>query len=421
MAEINQHKIEVADLKLGMFVSALDKPWAKTSFPLQGFTLKSHREIVAIQSLCQYVYIDETKSKNIEPTKLKTHTGLDKKQGNYRKSQTPLKLNHSRYTAKGNTTSKRDISKAEKNFEQTSLNLRSIHKQIHNGANLDQKEIDKTSGLIVRSAMENPVAITWIALLQNNDKDSYSQSLRVATWAIICARHMGLDELEIKRLAAGLMLKDTFRTELNETQSETYAIKKTVEKLREAGVHPKIISVVKYHREKFNGNGKPYGVAGEKIPLLARIATIATAYDEKIYPIDDSLPMAPSTVAKYIYEQRGRAFQEELCIEFIECIGLYPLGTLVKLNTGETACVIKSNPQRRLRPEVLVVRNAEGHRLKTPARTSLAENQGKTRKIESDLPSDPEIDTNWIYESYLGRQNSSGKQEKKSRFSKFFG
>lgn len=420
MAELKQQKIEVTDLKLGMFVSALDRPWSQTSFPLQGFALRSHREIAAIRAICQYVYIDEEKSKNFEPKKIKNKGDFDTKQGEYRQSQNPLKLNHGRYTAHANTPSARDIGKAEKIFAQTSSNLRNIYKQIHEGANLDPKEIDKASSLMVRSAMENPVAITWIALLQKNNTNAYSQALRAATWAIICARHMGLDEAEIKLLTAGVMLKDIFRIELDETNIGSFSIEKAVNKLRNANVKPKIISVVKYHREKFNGTGKPFGIAGEKIPLLARIAAIAIAYDEKIYPIDGSLPIAPSAAAKYIYEQRGRAFQEELSIEFIECIGLYPLGTLVKLNTGETACVVKSNPQRRLRPEVLVIRNAEGHRLKTPAKTDLANDQSNTRKIESDLPNDPEIDTHWIYESYLGRKKTSNTQEKKGRFTSFF-
>lgn len=419
MAELKQKKIDVTDLKLGMFVSALDRPWSQTSFPLQGFALRSHREIMAIRSLCQYVYVDVAKSKNLPSPELDTK-GFENKSGDFRQSQVPVKLEHNRYKAITNTPSSKELVKAEKNFEAATLNLKSIHEQIRAGSNVDEKEIDKTAGLMVRSAMENPVAITWIALLQRNDKDSYGQSLRSATWAVICARHMGLEEQEIKRLAAGVMLKDIYRTESNETLPDTVAVEKTVDKLRSANVHPKIIAVVKYHREKFNGTGLPFGASGEKIPLLARIAAIATTYDEKIYPIDGSEAIAPSAASKYIYEQRGRSFQEELAIEFIECTGLYPLGTLVKLSTGETACVVKSNPQRRLRPEVMVLRDADGARLEVPARADLAADNGKQRKIESDLPSDPDIDTNWIYESFLGRQRSSEGPTKRRRFSNLF-
>lgn len=419
MAELKQKKIDVTDLKLGMFVSALDRPWSQTSFPLQGFALRSHREIMAIRSLCQYVYVDVAKSKNLPVAELDTK-GFSTRSDDYRQSQVPIKLDHGRYTARATSPASKDISRAQKTFEQTALNLKSIHDQIRSGSNVDEKDINQTAGLMVRSAMENPVAITWIALLQRNDKGSYGQSLRSATWAIICARHMGMEEQEIKRLAAGVMLKDIFRTEEDEMLPDTMAIEKTVDKLREANVHPKIIAVVKYHREKFNGTGKPFGASGEKIPLLARVAAIATAYDEKIYPIDGTAAVAPSAAAKFIYEQRGRAFQEELAIEFIECTGLYPLGTLVKLNTGETACVVKSNPQRRLRPEIMVLRNSEGARLETPARANLADDNGKERKIESDLPSDPDIDTNWIYECFLGRQSSPEGFAKKGRFPKLF-
>lgn len=102
MAELKQKKIVVTDLKLGMFVSALDRPWAQTSFPLQGFALRSHREIMAIRSLCQYVYIDADKSKNLPPSVLE-NKGFDNKQGDYRQSQLPLKLSHGKYSSRANT------------------------------------------------------------------------------------------------------------------------------------------------------------------------------------------------------------------------------------------------------------------------------------------------------------------------------
>lgn len=109
MAELKQHKVDVTSIKLGMFVSALDRPWSQTSFPLQGFPLRSNREIMAIRALCQYVYIDVAKSKNLPPEVLNTKT-IDST--NYRHTQVPLKLDHNRYSRKIERPSSKELESA---------------------------------------------------------------------------------------------------------------------------------------------------------------------------------------------------------------------------------------------------------------------------------------------------------------------
>ncbi len=216
------------------------------------------------------------------------------KQGNYRHTQVPLELNHQRYGNKKERLTAREMESARKSFEQAGIKLGELQEQIKAGASVSDAQINEIAGVLVQSALEHPVAVTWMALLQRSDTDTYAHSLRAATWGLLCARHMGLEEIDIKRLAAGIMLKDLYRTESDELLPETVAVEKTVDKLRQASVHAKVISVVKYHREKFNGTGLPCGVSGEKIPLLARIAAIATEYDEHIFPRDGRAPIAPS-------------------------------------------------------------------------------------------------------------------------------
>eukprot|EP00903_Cladosiphon_okamuranus_P004514 g4512.t1 len=93
---------------------------------------------------------------------------------------------------------------------------------------------------------------------------------------------------------------------------------------------------------------------------------------------------------KMLYSQKGRAFQEELVIEFIEAMGLYPLGTLVKLSSGEKAVVVKQNVGRRLKPSVLVLDDSEGYTA-SPGRTiDLSEDAGVS--IIEDLPAEAGLD-----------------------------
>jgi hypothetical protein len=116
--------------------------------------------------------------------------------------------------------------------------------------------------------------------------------------------------------------------------------------------------VVKTHCERLNGSGFPQGLSGDKIPLLGKIAGIVTFYDHVTNPRGSRHPIAPSKAVAKLYELRNIQFQEELVVEFIRAIGLYPTGTLVELSTGEVAVVVEQNFERRLKPRVIVVLDA---------------------------------------------------------------
>lgn len=415
MAELERIKIDVYDLKVGLFVSALDRPWSQTSFPLQGFQIRSSRELTALKAVCQYVYIDSQKSifENDEVRRKLTEKNSDDK-GNadkVRASVKPLAIDHARYGLKNQIPSARDFQQSSAEIARISNSIQDIYGELRSGSNIDEESLAEASSILTDAVVKMPTASFWSALLQQHDDRIYSHGLRSATWALICGRHIGLETLQLKRMAQGILLKDVYRLSgkfSGKTKSDP--VLTSVSMLRESGAHPKIIAVVKYHREKFNGSGKPFGLVGEKIPFLARIAAIATAYDLALHPIKDaSKAKSPSQAAKLLYNQKGRAFQEELVVEFIEAIGLYPLGTMVKLSTGETAVVVKHNPERRLKPEVMVIHNAEGEEVESSETIDLS--SATSISITDDLPSgSSERDLKEIFEnSVLGlASNDSG-------------
>jgi hypothetical protein len=143
---------------------------------------------------------------------------------------------------------------------------------------------------------------------------------------------------------------------------EETAIARTVALVKQSTSNDKVLGVIECYREKFNGTGKPRGLAGEAIPLLARIAAIAITYDLLLHPINADRPaMSPSEAARYIYAQRGRAFQDELAVQFIEALGTYPLGTLLQLDSGEIGVVVDHDEKARLKPTIMVVADEFGN------------------------------------------------------------
>jgi hypothetical protein len=93
-----------------------------------------------------------------------------------------------------------------------------------------------------------------------------------------------------------------------------------------------------------------------------------------------------------LHKERGRAFEEALLEQFIQCIGIYPVGGAVELNTGEAGLVIAQNPLRRLLPRVMVMLDADGKRIHPQVILDLMKEpktpNGERYKIQRALPLD---------------------------------
>jgi len=180
-----------------------------------------------------------------------------------------------------------------------------------------------------------------------------------------------MDKAEIHTLCMGTLLKDIGKTKISNailrkserSEEETAEYRRFVdcgvEILRQTRVvEPRVISVVRYHCERHDGSGYPEGLFGNKIPLLARIAGIATVYDAICNPRVSVEPVPPSKGVSMLYNMRDREFQEDLVIKFIQSVGLYPTGTLVELTSGDIGVVVEQHPQSRLAPRVAVLDQA---------------------------------------------------------------
>lgn len=377
---IKQVKLNVNELTIGMYVSGLDRPWSQTPFPLQGFYIRDLGEITQLKTLCNHVYIDVEKGRGPVSANLKTLTPQGRVKGAGRESHknsfltepvAPLKIQRNLY---------REVQPLQKEVKKA----RQLHQKVYGavGEVLDQLERNqlqtasigetkRVASEMVDSVLRNPDAFTWLSRVQEKDEYTYSHAVRSSVWAILFGRHIGLPKRDLDVLALGVLLKDVGKvildsellTKVERTAEEEKAYESFVELgadiLRKTpGVEPRVISVVKTHCERLNGSGFPQGLRGDKIPLLGKIAGIVTYYDHVTNPRGSRHPIAPSKAVAKLYELRNIQFQEELVVEFIRAIGLYPTGTLVELSTGEVGVVVEQNFERRLKPKVMLVLDA---------------------------------------------------------------
>lgn len=398
---VKQVKIDVNELTVGMFVSGLDRPWTQTPFPLQGFYIRDLEEIKELKVHCNFVYIDVVKGSPPVRTRLKKLS----KPGDKVLNRAPK---HARVTDVAPIRVRRDVYTEVQPVERELGRARDLHQQVYRavgsvlrqvnveGQNVPVQETRRAASAMVDSVIRSPDAFTWLTRVREKDEYTYGHAVRSAVWAILFGRHIGLPKPELDILAMGVLLKDIGKTNLPrhliESPQRSAEEQSAYEKFIQYGVDilrkmpdvkPRVTSIVKTHCERVNGSGYPAHLRGDKIPLLGKIAGIVTYYDETTNPRNQN-PMSPSKAVSRLYDVRGIEFQEDLVIEFIRAIGLYPTGTLVELSTGEVGVVVEQNFDRRLKPKIMVVLDAVKQPLYKPELLDLAQDEkSKQAKLDS--------------------------------------
>lgn len=351
-------RVSVTELQLGMTVTRLDRSWLETSFPVQGFVIRHAADIQALQDQCRYVHVEGQEV----PESPKHRFGVRASQ---RKRQVP------RLTT---VNIEAEMPSARDAFEQTRALADEIMESARLGHAIDARRARAVVRSCVDSVMRNQEALQM--LLQVRSKDDYTaeHGMNVCILAALFGRHLGLLSGEIETLALSGLVHDVGKmyipTEILHkpgalTEEERRIVEQHTEHGRRLlmsvkGLEPAAVDVAYSHHERMNGTGYPQGLLAHQIPYFAKIIAIVDTYDavtsHRVYECAHSSKEA----LEMIYQRRGNQFDEELAVAFIQCIGVYPAGSLVALNSGEVAIVITTYALNRLRPRVLVVRDPEG-------------------------------------------------------------
>jgi hypothetical protein len=135
-------------------------------------------------------------------------------------------------------------------------------------------------------------------------------------------------------------------------------------------------SGIAQHHERLDGTGYPNGLKGGEINIYGRMTAIADSFAALITPRPYANPSAPQDALMNLYEWAGSSFHEPLVEAFVQAVGVFPVGSLVELSTGEVAVVVAHNRVRRLEPRVLVLTWPDKSALSIPAERDLLASQG---------------------------------------------
>lgn len=360
--------IRVKDLLPGMFVSSLDRPWLETPYPIQGFMIRSGKDTARLQEYCDFVYIDILKSRaNSIPQHLLLKN--DNAENPSEAAQIYQLTQRARIPYEKTTSRTEELKDADEHFKQVEIAFKTLLSDAENDDQLNLPVLKKAITPMVKSIVRNPDAFIWLAHLKKLDQYSYHHAVSCAVWAVAFGRHLGLPEDQLNSLATGCFLFDIGKTKLppallRSTKRLTAEEFETVKEhvlfglnmvKQTKGIKTAVIDMIRTHHERHNGSGYPLGISKDQIPLFGRIAGIVDAYDAITSHRPYCEPMPAYQAIEALYQWRGVDFQMELVEQFIQVVGIYPVGSIVELSDGSVGVVINQNEHYRLRPHVMVL------------------------------------------------------------------
>jgi putative nucleotidyltransferase with HDIG domain len=219
---------------------------------------------------------------------------------------------------------------------------------------------------VISSVARNREALTGLCKLRFYDEYSYTHSINVTVLATAFGQFLGLPEDELHLLGLGALFHDIGkaniprevlnkpgRLDAREFQVvkrhplESYVILKG-----KVGLDSKVLLAIVEHHEKYDGSGYPRGIGGEEVSMFARIISLADVYDaltsERVY----KKGMPPAHALGVMYGMREKDFHPTMVERFIKCLGIYPVGSFVRLSDSRHGLVWALNDQAPLFPTV---------------------------------------------------------------------
>jgi len=362
--------VSTAYLKTGMYVSRLDRPWVETPFLLQGFLIKDDDDIYMLVKHCNYVYIDTALGVKAE-FYLDTVSSFPSRERLAKNTQIETILNTGKKNVvyEDKSTTLDELPAAESAFDEASSCVARIVEHDLRTGKLDIVNVKAAVSPILDSMIRNSDAFMWLSKMRHHDAGSYEHSVQNCALGIAYGRHIGLNKTALKTLATGLLLMDIGKIQLpkelltkNEphTPEETEIMRKhvayTVELLRKTkGISDHVINIALTHHERYDGSGYPNGLVGIQTPAYGRMAAIIDYYDTMITNTPYSEAISEHKALQNIYNLRNKSFQKELVEQFMQCMGVYPTGSLVELSSGEVGAILAQNTQQKLNPKVVLL------------------------------------------------------------------
>ena len=388
-------KIPVAQVRQGMYLHRLDGSWLKTPFWRRAFVLEELADLQTLRgSGIEEVWIDVSRGLDVAvdaPVAVAPQAEPV--------AAPPEAPAVSIARDAGTVPLHEEVARARQICAQGRERVASMFAEIRMGQAIDVDGAMPLVDEIASSVARNPGALIGMARLKSRDDYTYMHSVAVCGLMVALGTRMGLPPGQVRDAGLGGLVHDLGKALipleiLNKpgtlTEQEFVLMKTHAEKgwrLLKNGraVSPAVQAVALHHHERFDGSGYPQRLAGESISLYARMGAIADVYDA----VTSHRPYKPAWDPAHAVRQMARwkgHFDPTIFQAFIRSLGIYPVGSLVRLESGYLAVVCEQHADALLTPVVKAFFRLRGDERVAPRRIDLRAAAGIDRVVAVEDP-----------------------------------
>ncbi len=391
--------IKIEELKIGMFINDFNCSWL--DHPFYTNSLK-----ITDETMLQKVF-----NAGIRELFIDTDKGLDTAQAEDTQAQPaqPRKTARPKKKKKVITVGS-EINRAIEIKKEARQTITSMMDDIKSGEQVNPDQAENVVENIMTSAFRNQDALISLLRIKSADEYTYMHSISSCVLLVSFSKYLGLDTKLIREVAIGGLLHDIGKMKVPDeilnkpgklSESEYEVMKKHVayglEIIEQTdGVSQISRDILSQHHERLDGTGYPNGLKGTENSKFGQMAAIVDIYDAMTSQRCYRDKLQPTVVLSKLYEWGKSHFDNELVKQFIQCVGIYPVGTLIRLKSGHLAVVINRGSNMLL-PVIRVIYNTKRDHFIMPFDIDLSKKAGTDNNnytIESyESPEKWKIDT----------------------------
>ena len=390
-------RISIDQLKVGMKIEKLDRSWLATPFLRNRFTITSTDQIQQLQAsgVRQLdVEVDDA-DQGSSPVVSATSVAAEISQS----------LSVSPEPEPSAIPFAEELPAARQVYGAAKLIIQQAMQDVRMGRALNMEAVSEVVGSMTDSILRNQDALTSLTRLKQFDEYTFFHSVNTSALALSVGRHLGYERAPLLQLGTGMLLHDIGKTLipleiLNKpgryAAGEFEIMKQHVLRGAEilsntTGLNDVFLKPTLEHHERVDGTGYPHRRAKPDLSQFGLIAAIVDIYDAVTSDRCYHKGKTPHDTLQMLYKLGMQGHVDGALVQqFVQVVGVYPVGSCVSLNTGERAIVKQFNHQAPIRPLVVLVTDETGHRRSTPVDLDLA---AQLRKPEQTIVSilDPTV------------------------------
>lgn len=371
-----RRRVPVSQLKPGVYVVALDRAWTQTPFLFHQKLIKNADDIELLKKHgIREVVIDTARGADVDAPE--PVSAPVEKAGNLRPSEGTSETTPDHRPAAPSETSFRafaeELERARTIHDEALAAAQGVYDGVGGGAPVNSPIARKVVTALLESITRSSEANLLLTQMRRFQNNLFTHAVNVCVLCLVVGTHEEFDN-ELPVLGLGALLHDVGQTRLprnllRQTGRYTDAERRIIEQHAELGAQiieqsgdvPDLVRrIVIEHHERVNGSGYPSRNPGAQISLFSQVVGIIDVYDSMLTGRNRA-PVQPIEVLRQLYLQSNvGAFDRDLMERIIRCLGVYPVGSLVELNTGERGIVIAANRSDTLKPTLRMILSRNG-------------------------------------------------------------